>query len=219
MNRQNELIAALSRDLKPVNALPNLNVLAVIWLLASAGFVVAMTHLVAPIRPGSFGQLISNPRFLVESLLGLLAIAWIGLTAFRESIPAALTRPFAVIGCILMILWLAQYVIGLISPALEPSILGKRAHCLEETMIYALPPIVAAVMIMRRLYPLRFVRTAMIFGLAAGMLPALYMQFACMYEAKHILSFHVLPGLAMVLVAGAIAAVWKHRVESFRNFR
>jgi hypothetical protein len=52
-------------------------------------------------------------------------------------------------------------------------------------------------------------------GLAAGMLPALYMQLACMYEPSHILGYHILPGLLMVGAAAGIAAKWRprHRVS------
>jgi hypothetical protein len=46
-------------------------------------------------------------------------------------------------------------------------------------------------------------------SLAAGMLPALYMQLACMYEPSHILAFHIFPGLLMVLAGAAIAALWR----------
>ena len=63
----------------------------------------------------------------------------------------------------------------------------------------------------RRLYPLRYLRTAMTVGLAAGMLPALYMQMACMYEPSHILGLHLLPGLSMALIGGVIALLWRPR--------
>ena len=46
-------------------------------------------------------------------------------------------------------------------------------------------------------------------ALAAGMIPALYMQIACMYAPAHILQFHILPGLSMVLAGAAIAALWR----------
>jgi hypothetical protein len=36
-------------------------------------------------------------------------------------------------------------------------------------------------------------------GLAAGLIPALYMQIACMYDPGHILLFHILPGLSVAL--------------------
>ena len=214
MNNHDELIASLSRDLAPVSRAPNVNRLAMAWFLSSAAYVVVMTHLLGPIRPGAFSQLVSEPRFLLESLLGLLAIAWASLVAFRAAVPAALTRRFATLGLVLMSLWLAQYVFGLINPALEPSTLGKRGHCYLETMVYALPPILIALFLVRRLYPLRYIRTSMSIGLAAGMLPALYMQLACMYEPSHILTLHVLPGLAMALIGAAVAALWRLRRSS-----
>ena len=209
MNKYDELVANLSRDVAPVSPAPRVNTLAMTWFLLSAIYVVVVTHMFGPSRPGAFSQLATEPRFLMESLLGVAAIMWTSLLAFRAAIPAALTRQFAVGGLVLMALWLAQYVIGLVSPALEPSMLGKRNHCYFETMIYAMPPILIGLFLIRRLYPLRFVRTAMSLSLAAGMLPALYMQLACMYEPVHILTFHILPGLLMVLAGAAIAALWR----------
>jgi hypothetical protein len=211
MNKYEELIADLSRDVAAVSPAPAVNTLGIAWFVLSAVYVVVATHIFGPARVGAFSQLAAEPRFLMESLLGAAAILWTSLLAFRAAVPAALTRQFAVGGLVLMSLWLAQYLIGLVSPALEPSMVGKRSHCYYETMIYALPPILVGVFLIRRLYALRFVRTAMSLGLAAGMLPALYMQLACMYEPAHILTMHILPGLLMVLAGAAIASLWRQR--------
>ena len=89
--------------------------------------------------------------------------------------------------------------------------LGKREHCVWETFIYALPPMLLAFVLTRRLYPLQPVHTAMYFSLAAGMMPALYMQIACMYAPAHILQFHILPGLMVVFVGAAIAWAGRSR--------
>lgn len=211
MNNHETLISNLSSDLSPVSPPPNINRLAIAWFLLSAIYVVAVTHLFGPIRPSAFSQLGAEPRFLLETMLGVAAILWTSLLAFRSAVPAALTRQFAVAGMILMALWLAQYVIGFVSPALEPSSLGKRTYCYFETLVYALPVILTGLFFVRRLYPIRPVRTAMSVGLVAGMLPALYMQLACMYEPLHILAFHILPGLLMVGVGAAIAVRWPLR--------
>ena len=211
MNKQHILISNLSRDLAPVSPPPNINRLAIAWFLLSAIFVVAITHLFGPIRPGAFSQLGTEPRFLLETMLGVAAILWTSLLAFRSAVPATLSKQFAATGMVLMALWLAQYVIGFVSPALEPSMLGKRDHCFSETLVYSLPVILTGLFLIRRLYPLRPLRTAMSIGLAAGMLPALYMQLACMYEPSHILGYHILPGLLMVGAAAGIAAIWRPR--------
>jgi hypothetical protein len=209
MNKREELIENLTRDLAPVKPAPDVNRLALVWLLASAVFVLTVTNLVDAVRPGAYSQLAANPRFLLETLLGVVAIAWVGLLAFRSAIPGALTRNFAVAGLLLMALWLVQYLAGLVSPALEPSELGKRGYCYLETMIYSIPPMLAAVYLARRLYPLHYTRTAMSLALTSGMMPALYMQIACMYAPSHILPFHILPGLSMALAGAAIATLWR----------
>ena len=209
MDSRDELIAELSRDLPPVHRAPSPNRLATAWFVLGAVFVAAATGLAGPVRPGAFSQLLAEPRFLLETSLGVLAIYWTGLVAFRSAVPAALNRRFALAGAVLMLLWLSEYVVGLVDPALPPSEQGKRGFCSLEVVAYSLPLIVAALFFVRRLYPLSLVRTALSVGLAAGMMPGLYMQLACMYEPVHILSFHVLPGLSMALAAAAIALAWR----------
>ena len=209
--QQRTLITNLSNDLAPVKPLPNINKLGIAWFLLSAIYVVVVTHVFGPIRPGALTQLVTEPRFLLETTLGVAAILWVSLLAFRSSVPAALSTQFAATGMVLLLLWLTQYVIGIISPALVPSRLGVRHYCYLETMVYALPVILAGLYQVRRFYPLRPVRTAMSIGLVAGMLPALYMQLACMYEPIHILAFHILPGLLMVVAGAGIAAAWQAR--------
>lgn len=211
MTDRDALIASLSTDLDTVQPVTHITGRAISWLILSTLWVVAVTHLLGPLRPNALSQLSSEPRFLLENLLGFLAIAWLCLLAFRAAIPGVLSRRFATIGAVLMALWWTSYLIGLVSPSLEPSMLGKRPHCFVETMIYALPPILLGLLMIRRLYPLSPVRNAMMVSLAAGMLPALYMQLACMYEPTHILLFHILPGLAMVLPGIALAFILRRR--------
>ena len=211
MNKHETLISNLSSDLAPVSPPGNINMLAISWFLLSAVYVVGVIHLFGPVRSGAFSQLATEPRFLLETMLGAMAILWVSLLAFRSAVPARLSKQFAAAGMVLMALWLAQYVIGFVSPALEPSQQGKRTYCYLETLVYSLPVILAGLYFVRRLYSLRPFRTAMSIGLAAGMMPALYMQLACMYEPLHILAYHILPGMVMVGVGAAIAARWPLR--------
>ena len=90
MNVREKLIENLSHDLEPVLPVANTNKLAALWVLFSAAYVVVIIHLVAPMRPGAFSQLVSEPRFLFESLLGVAAIIWVSVAAFRSGIPASL---------------------------------------------------------------------------------------------------------------------------------
>ncbi len=95
-----------------------------------------------------------------------------------------------------------MYVYGLHSPALELSMAGKRAHCYLEALLYGSPGLVFGMILMRRLYPLHGAWSGALIGLSAGVMPALIMQFACMYVPLHIIVFHILPGMALAVVGG-----------------
>ncbi len=207
MNTQQELIASLSADLKSVKPARHTDRTALLWLVLSAVYVVGITSFLGPIRPNAFNQLFTEPRFLIESLVGVLAILAITLIAFRAAVPGALSRRFTLLGSGILLLWLGSYVVGLVSPSLEPSMLGKRHYCVFETFIYALPPILFAYMLIRRLYPLRPVQTALWYSLSAGMVPALYMQIACMYVPSHILQFHIMPGLLVAILGAGLGLI------------
>jgi hypothetical protein len=66
-------------------------------------------------------------------------------------------------------------------------------------------------LIHRNYHPLAPLRSAALIGLAGAMLPALFMQFACMYDPAHILHFHILP-IPGVVVLGVIGAWVARRV-------
>ena len=129
-----------------------------------------------------------------------------------------LIRPCTLIYLLLVLLvaWLACYVVGFFSPALATGMLGKREHCFTESLVLGLPAMAAGWWLMRLLYPLRPLRSTAALGIAAGLAPGLYMQLACMYEPAHILSLHILPGLLMVLAGAAIASLWRQRRPTVR---
>jgi hypothetical protein len=206
MSTRDKLIASLSSDLQAVRPALNVDRLALVWLLLSALYVVGVTHWFGPMRPNALSQLATEPRFLLEILGGTAAIALTAFAAFRALIPGVLGSRLVMVAGGVMAAWLGAYLLGLVSPALEPSMLGKRPHCVWETFLFATPPAIAALFLARRLYPLQPLRSAAALGLASGMLPALYMQLACMYMPEHILKFHIIPGLA---VAGfAVLLAW-----------
>ncbi len=201
MSEHRQLIDSLVADLEPRRRAPRPWLIALAWVLPAALFVVAVTGLAGPLRPTALSQLASEPRFLLETLLGAAAIGAAAVVAFYSAVPGALPRTGYAAALGLMGLWLLNYVVGLAYPALESSMLGKRDHCVLESFIYGVPPLVAALLLLRRLYPLQPLRSAALAGLVAGMLPALYMQIACMYAPAHILQFHILPGMIVALVA------------------
>lgn len=198
MKEVESLIDTLAGDLQPVRPVAaRLWQQALLWLALSAAYVALMTALTGPLRPGALQQLAAHPRFLAECLAGVAAILALALVGFRSAIPGALSRKALLLAAGLTLVWVLNYVVGLASPTLEPSMLGKRPHCYLETLMLGLPPVLAAIYWQQRLFPLRPLVSAALVGLAAGMLPALYMQVACMYAPGHILMWHILPGALM----------------------
>lgn len=201
MSSTEHLVNRLASELTPVTSPAAVAKVCALWLVVSAVYVVVLTHLVGPIRPVVLEQLQSEPRFALEMLLGAMAAAGLAVMAFSAAVPGRLGRTSVRALFALVLLWVAGFAVGIAFPALEPSMLGKRNHCYLETFLYALPPLLVALWWQRRQYALEPARAAVLAGLAAGILPALYMQVACMYQPLHILAFHVGPGLAVAAAA------------------
>lgn len=208
MTEHSGLIDSLVTDLPAVKPVRRIHARACAWLVLTL-LVVAVGGLASgPLRPGLGAQLLGSPQFLIESLLGIAGAVMAGIAAFRAAVPGALDRRFATATLLVVGGWAVCFAIGLVHPALEPSMLGKRALCVWETPLLALLPLLAGIAWQRRLYPLSPGYAGMLPGLAAGVLAAVFMQFACMYEPVHVLSFHMLPGLAVALAGGALAVLY-----------
>lgn len=206
MKTTDELIGQLASELKPVTPVTGTCARSLLWLALSTVFALLAIHWYGPIRPGAIQQLLTHPRFLLEILLGSATIVVLALAGFRAAIPASSTPRLAYAGLVMLALWLASYLVGIISPALEPSMLGKREHCVIETFVYGLPPALLGIVVCARLYPLDPAAMALRVGLAAGLIPALYMQLACMYDPVHALTLHMFPGILVGL--GCAGLVW-----------
>ena len=109
MNRQQELIAKLTAGLTPVKRAPPPLRVAGLWWLGSWLFVIVVTLLTGPLRPGAFVQVLTHAQFAAESLVGLLAAALIAAWAFEDSIPGARRSGLLRLGLIgAPVAWLAQ---------------------------------------------------------------------------------------------------------------
>ncbi len=202
------LIADLVATATPVMRPGKTNRNAVWWLLIAGMIAFAAIRITGPFRSGVLEQLVAAPRFLFESLLGFAAIMSLGLTAFRTGIPDATSiKRRVAVPLWLLGAWVGMYVLGLFDPALTPSMSGKRAHCVVEALVWGVPGLAIGWIALKRLWPLHGAWSGALLGLAAGAMPALIMQFACMYEPRHILLFHVLPGLSLGLIGAILGAV------------
>jgi hypothetical protein len=195
-----ELIRELSRGLRPAPQLRAPRHLTLVWWLGAWIFVVAATLAVQPMRPGFLDQLLASPRFAGETLFGLLAGALAIGVAFAAGIPGRSPRRRIALALGLLVLWGSSYVYGLVSPALEPSMLGKRQLCFVEVLLYGVPTLMVGLLLLRRLAPLERWSAGLVIGAAAGAIPGLLMPLACMYVPSHILIYHIAPILALALL-------------------
>ncbi|MFT6388728.1 MAG: hypothetical protein ACJAUP_002111 [Cellvibrionaceae bacterium] len=204
MNSRDQLISSLVGDLTiKKHSFPVIWV-AILWWLLSWVYVVTATFLMGPIRLlHQYEGVLHAHQFQIESLIGLVASLFISIIAWYGSTPGALSRRYVYLAFTFVAVWLAFYVVGFFEPALEPSMVGKRDHCYLEAFIYSLPPTVVACFYIVRRYPINKIQTGFLVGLAGGIIPALFMQFSCMYESEHIFTYHIVPAI----FAGVIGVV------------
>jgi hypothetical protein len=207
-----ELIESLVADLQPARGPRRVETLVLLWLLASWSLVLVAILSGGPFRPGWLQQLAGSPRFLLESALGLGAGTLAILAAVQLGVPGTRLRPWATAAGAGLLLWLGAYVLGLFAPALDPSMQGKREGCWMEVLLCGVPTLLLGLALLRRLAPLSRAWTGALLGAAAGALPGLLMQLACMYVPAHILSHHLAP-IAVVAGTGALlGAVMLRRI-------
>ena len=196
-----ELIDELTRDLPPVKPPPGLGASSLVWLGLAWAIALVATWWIAPFRPGVGDQFLGSARFAFESVTG-----WaIGVFAIGAALHAGTPggRPasklaLAVLG--VAGLWFGLYAIGLVWPTFPASMEGKRSLCDMEALMHSALPLLIGFLVMRRRVVLDPRWTGLLLGIAAGSVPALIMNWACMYDAAHILQHHLVP---MLIVAAA----------------
>jgi hypothetical protein len=210
---RSELIRELSEDLTPAPSVRGPLELALLWWIGAWIFVVAATLAVQPMRPGFAAQLVSSPQFAAETIFGIATGAFAIGAAFAAGIPGwGSPRRRIALALGLLSLWAGTYVYGLGDPALAPSMLGKRPLCFAEVLLYGFPVLLAGLLLLRRLAPLDRIRSGLVVGAAAGAIPGLLMQLACLYIPSHILMFHIGPALALALVGSLLGPLVLRRI-------
>ena len=211
-----QLIEHLVRDSAPVRWWQRATVVGTAWFLVAVAYVVVTALLTSPFRAGVGTQLLQHPLFLLETLVALLASVTVTHVAFALSVPGRISRARAwLMTTMALTAWLAFFAYGLVEPALDPSMAGKRHLCYVETMTLSLPPLLLGLVMIRRAYPVARGSTGFIIGAAAGMIPAMMMQLACMYIIDHILTHHIAPIAAVSLTGGLLGSfVLRRRVKA-----
>jgi hypothetical protein len=201
---RDELIRELAEDLAPAQPLASATPAALAWLVTGVVVVATITLATGPLRPGLAAELASEPGLAVDLLLGALAAGAAALAVMRLRIPGlARGSRAAVLPLVLFGAWAGWQLLEWSWQAGPPSTLGHRDHCAFDVILFALPPLALGLWLARRAAPLECGWTGLLAGLAAGGLPALAMQVACMEAPLHSLGLHLAP----VLVAGVLGCL------------
>lgn len=204
-----DLINELSTNLSPTHLRSGVVIIPLLWFSLSWLYVISLGLNLGPLRANALDALIISPQFAIESLVALFSGALFCVIAFQESIPG-LRRPWLVyLTYFSALLWVSCYLFGLAFPALEPSLVGKRAHCVLEAFLYSTPPLIAAYFLIYRRFPLHSIRAGIFIGISAGMLPALFMQFTCLYDPLHMLTHHIGPISVPVMTGAFLGLVFR----------
>lgn len=201
---RSRLIDSLVEDLAPVRVARSWRSAVLLWLGLSWVFVTSAVLLTGPLRTSAASVFTQSPSALLEFALGLAA----GLTAIIAGLEMGVpgtphTRRLFVLPAVLMAGWVGMIVYAMSNPSFEVSMLGKREHCFIESMVFATPPYFLALWLLRERMPQFQAGAVLLTGAAAGAIPALWMQLACMNDPLHALQFHLTPILATA-VAGAL---------------
>lgn len=186
-----------------------------LWLTVALVWVAGLGSLLDPLRPHAHDQLLEVPRFGLEILLGLASVAATALLAFRLARPAATSRTNLYLAATAVLGWLATLVLTYMHPAIEPSMLGKRPSCEWEAFALSIPPAIAGVIMLRSGFVTRPWLAGLLIAFAAGVLPAVFMQLACMLDPSHMVTHHLLPAAIVTVVMGVVGA-WAVRPNRSR---
>lgn len=179
----------------------------VLWSVLAWALVTTIMFVIAPFRQDALQQLSQSPHFAIETMLGVTVSLLLGVFALRLAVPGLRNRFLLLATFSLAGFWLLSYVYGINTPALEPSMHGKREHCTVEVLVLGLPSIMLGFYLVSRGYVSHWLQAGLAVGFASALIPAVLMQLACMYEPVHVLKLHLAPTILVGAASGIVAMV------------
>ncbi len=172
-------------------------------------------------RPHFQSQILEFTRFKIELLSGILLSFLALYIAFKKLIPGeTISSPLRFSSQVSSATFLIALVIGffLISPESSPE--GARAFCDVEILIYGGGWLTGLVFLSRH----GLLKTGgwenYLYGFSAGMVPAVIMQIACMYDPWHALIFHFGPVLILTFSGPfLIRRFLVYRTQKYKSIR
>lgn len=197
------LIKELVAGLEPVGRPGDISWPLAIWLAAAAFYTVAIVLATGELRAGAARALLASPQLALQTVASVVAIVLLARAAFVSGIPGAGPIGWLAPAGIALAVWLALYLADAAGGNEPAAMEGKRDHCFWQTMLFGLPSFALLLWYARRLLPLVPRATAALAGAAAAAIPGALMQFACVYDPIHTLTYHLTP-IALLAGLGAV---------------
>ncbi len=208
----NKFIDHLVADLKPTPPLRSPEFRAAIFFSFLA-VVTALTILwVHEYRPGFWTQLNEHWRLQVEIVSGIVLTLSTFYIVFASSIPGETVNRGVQLTCLASFFVFAGSLgIGFGTASPEASMLGARPFCELEVLIYGGLSMAGLFYLIRNGIIVSYSSKNLLLGFSAGLISALIMQLACMYDPLHGLLFHFIPALLL----GALGWLLSDRIKLF----
>lgn len=192
-NREQSLIEDLVNQLEPNRSWSSFY-RALGWFTFLCVFNILAFLAYQNFRPGFSSQLLTHPRFLVEIISASALTLLILYGILSDIVPGKSLSPVIKgVGVFLLLTLVYSLYLSFYNPTPEVSIVGARAFCLEEVVMYGLLGLFSCFYFVRKSdYPFTR-RSYLLIGMGTTLIPAVLMQLACMYSPKHALLIHYGP--------------------------
>ena len=210
---RSDFVSALVADLRAVSPAPPVRRALTVWTLGAIALTATATLVLGPLREHALSDL-TTPRLSLEFLFGTATLLSLTVAALEAGVPGSprfLRSGLPGLSLVFALCWLAIAIGPFALAGPEPSMLGKREHCFLEGLAIGLLPAILGLHMIRGRSLRAGALTGALIGAAAGTLPALAMQIACMYEPNHALHFHFTPILVGAVVMGGLGALLQAR--------
>lgn len=210
----NKFIDNLVSDLKPTKPLRPPWIRSLVWFFLVATITAGIMYGVQEYRPGFQDQLREYGRLQVEIGSGII---WTLLTfyiIFASSIPGTKIHGGLKIACLAsFFIFTGSLISGFWIAAPESSKLGARAACEMEVFMYGGLTMGGLLYLVRNGILAPYSGNHLLIGCSGGMVSAVIMQLACMYDPWHGLIFHFGPALLL----GVAGWLLSDRIKSFMD--
>jgi hypothetical protein len=210
--KRRDLIDALVEDLVPLQPAPSIQrALFGCWVFAWVGVGAAILW-TGDLREGALPSLATSPRYAIEWAMAIGASVSAMLAGLEWGVPGRFDRNGLLLWTIALLGgWIGLVGYGVFDPALEPARLGARPYCDLQTMLFAIPPLALALVLLNRRALFSRASSGWLLGLGAAAVPAAWMQLACAYDPLHDLLHHILPVLVVAGLGALLAQGWPRR--------